>query len=145
MLLRFGVTNHRSLRDRQELSFVASSLDDGEAGLIASRHVPGHKLLPVVVIYGANASGKTAVIDALRWMRSVVLFSHSRGRPDGGVPRMPFALDAALAAAPSRCEIDFIVEDVRYHYGFEATDQAFASEWLFAFPNERRQALLIIV
>ena len=141
MLLRFGVTNHRSLRDHQELSLVASSLGGPTAGLIPCRQVPGGHLLPVVVTYGANASGKSNLVSALRWMRSNVLYSHSRGEPDGGVSRMPFALDPASATAPSQVEMDFIVNDVRYHYGFEATDDVFTAEWLFSFPNEKRQVL----
>ncbi len=141
MLLRFGVTNHRSLRDTQELSLVASTLDDSPAGLIDSRHAPGHKLLPVLVIYGANASGKTNLVSAIRWMRSAVLYSHSRGEPDGPIGRTPFALDPSSGGIPSRFEVDFVLEDVRYHYGFEATNVAFTAEWLFAFPNDRRQAL----
>jgi hypothetical protein len=44
------------------------------------------RLLSAVVIYGANASGKSNLISALNFMRSVVLSSHSRGEPGGGVP-----------------------------------------------------------
>lgn len=141
MLLRFGVTNHRSLRDRQELSLVASTLDDSPTGLIECRHAPGNKLLPVLVIYGANASGKTNLVSAIRWMRSAVLYSHSRGEPDGAIGRAPFALDPAFEGSPSHFEVDFALDDVRYHYGFEATNTAFTAEWLFAFPNDRRQVL----
>ena len=141
MLLRFGVTNHRSLRDAQALSLVASTLDDSPAGLIDSSHASGHKLLPVLAIYGANASGKTNLVSAIRWMRSAVLFSHSRGEPGGPIGRTPFALDPSSDESPSHFEVDFVLEDVRYHYGFEATNTAFTAEWLFAFPNDRRQAL----
>jgi hypothetical protein len=122
-------------------SAVASSLDDASEGLIDCPHVPGHEILPVLVIYGASASGKTAVVQALRWMRSAVLLSHSRGEPGGGIQRTPFALDPPATASPARYEMDFVVESVRYHYGFAATVRAFSSEWLFAFPNDRRQAL----
>ena len=73
MLLRFGVANFRSLRDRQELSLVASSLDDDASGLIPCPLVPGHRLLPAVVMYGANASGKSNLVKAIRWMRSGVV------------------------------------------------------------------------
>ena len=103
--------------------------------------MPGRGALPVLVIYGANAAGKTAVIKALDWMRSAALYSHSRGKPDGKIPLPPFALDASCASLPSQCEIDFLLQDVRYHYGFEASDRTFTSEWLFAYPNDRRQAL----
>ena len=57
------------------------------------------------------------------------------------LPGTPFALDASCASLPSQCEIDFLLQDVRYHYGFEASDRTFTSEWLFAYPNDRRQTL----
>ena len=141
MLLRFGVANHRSLRDRQEISLVASSLGGNAEGLIACGHAPSGKLLPAVVVYGANASGKSNLIDAMRAMWSMVLYSHNRGEPSGAVSRHPFALDVDSKDAPSRFDVDFVINDVRYHYGFEATDKAFVSEWLFAFPNEKRRTL----
>ena len=37
--------------------------------------------------------------------------------------------------------MDFVVDGVRFHYGFEASDEAFLTEWLQAFPNGRRQML----
>jgi energy-coupling factor transporter ATP-binding protein EcfA2 len=140
MLLRFGVQNHRSIRDMQELSLVASALDDAPAGLIACSQAGGH-LLPTVVVYGANASGKSNLVKALRWMRHSVLYSHSRGEAGGEVPRESFALDPAIHDAPTICDVDFVIDDVRYHYGIEASDQAFTREWLYSFPSGRRQML----
>lgn len=141
MLLRFAVENHLSIKEKQELSFVASSLKDREEGLIACDAVPGKRVLPAAVIYGANASGKTNLLNALGFMRGAVLFSHSRGEPGERIPRTPFRLDPACAGQPSAFEIDFIVARERYHFGFEALDDAFQSEWLYAFPNNRRQML----
>ena len=71
MLLRFAVSNHLSIRDRQELSLVASS--------------PSGAVLPAIVLYGANASGNSNVVDALRTMRETVLRSHRSGEPAAGV------------------------------------------------------------
>ena len=141
MLLRFGVTNHLSLRDRQELSLVASSLDDAPEGLIDCAHVPGDRLLPAIVIYGTNASGKSNLIDAIRWTKLAVQRSHSHGDPNEPIHRAPFILDAACVLAPTQVEVDFVVGDVRYHYGFEATDEAFVAEWLYSFPHDKRQVL----
>ena len=141
MLIRFGVGNFRSIRDRQELSFVASSLRDPDAGLLESRHAPKGKVLPAIVVYGANASGKTNLVRAIAWMRTAVLHSHSRGEPDKGVAVTPFKVDPSLADAPTHFDLDFIIGDVRYHYGFEATKDAYTAEWLLAFPNEKRQTL----
>lgn len=141
MLLRFSVTNHLSFRDKQELSLVASSLKDVEAGLLDCPAINGPKILPAVVIYGANASGKSNFVGALAYMRSQIRGSHMRGEPSGGVKRMHFALDPHCAKTPSKFDIDFISNSVRYHYGFESSDEAFISEWLYAFPRGSRQML----
>lgn len=141
MLLRFAVENHLSIKEKQELSLVASSLKDREDGLIPCAAAPGKRVLPAAVIYGANASGKTNLLRALGFMRGAVLFSHNRGEPGERIPRSPFRLDPARANAPTVFELDFVVGGERYHYGFEALDDAFQSEWLYAFPSNRRQML----
>lgn len=95
MMLRFGVSNHLSIRDSQELLFSASSLKDQTGGLIPCGAVPNGFVVPTVVLYGANASGKSNLADAIEAMRAMVLLSHTRGEPGGGVPRRPFRLDPA--------------------------------------------------
>ena len=76
MLVEFRVKNFRSLRDEQVLSLVASTdktlLDTHalDTGLKAAPH-----LLKSAVVYGANASGKSNLINALQYMRGVVLAS----------------------------------------------------------------------
>ena len=140
MIVRFGVSNFLSIRDKQELSLVASSLRDHETGLIVNSSMSG-RFLPVAVIYGANASGKSNVVRALGYMRGAVLYSHSRGDPSGGVSREPFALDEEYAKKSSIFDIDFVVNSTRFHYGFEASDDAFVAEWLWAFPAGKRQVL----
>lgn len=141
MLIRFSARNHLSMREQQELSLVASSLKDEESGLIQCDHVPGGRLLPAAVIYGANASGKSNFVSALEFMCAAVLYSHSKGEPEGDIPRSPFALDPMCKDSPSMFEADFIVEGVRYSYGFRSTDRAFEGEWLYAFPSSRKQTM----
>ena len=141
MLLRFGMANHLSVCDSQELSLVTSSLKDGNKGLIDCKAVPKGSVLPAVVIYGANASGKSNIIDALTTMRSMVLWSQSKGNPDGGVRRHPFLLDNINSKKSSYFDIDFVIDGVRHHYGFEVSDIAFESEWLYTFPRSHRRML----
>jgi len=141
MLLRFAVANYLSIQERQELSLVSTSLKDREEGLIECSQAPAGRLLPAAIIYGANASGKSNFVLAIRWFRTAIMRSHSHYRPGGNIPRQPFALDPASASRPSVFDVDFVVEDVRYHYGFEATDKAFTAEWLYAFPRGRRQIM----
>ena len=141
MLLRFGVSNHLSIRDFQEQSFVASSLKDRDEGLIPCTTAPKGTVVPAAVIYGANASGKSNLMDAMETLRQMVLFSQTQGEPGGGVLRQSFRLDAAFSGEPSRFELDFVIDGVRHHYGFEMSDDAFESEWLYDFPSSRRRTL----
>jgi len=137
MLIRFGVQNHLSIRDRQELSLVASSLKDTGADSIKIER--DLKLLPAALIYGANASGKSNLVSAFAFFRNAVRSSHSQGKPEGGVRRLPFGLDEKSARAPSRFDIDFVVNRTRFHYGYAASDSEFLEEWLFAFPAGKKQ------
>ena len=141
MLLRFGVSNHLSIRDFQELSLTASSLKDREEGLIPCPAAPRGAAVPAAAIYGANASGKSSFVSTMWTMLEMVQFSQSRGEPGGGVRRRPFRLDPACADLPSRFEIDFMLDGARHSYGFEASDDAFESEWLYDFPASRRRTL----
>ncbi len=142
MLLRFAVSNFLSIRDEQELSMIASgAIKDDVEGLIATAAVRNEKVLPAAVIYGANASGKSNVVQALRFMRRMVLESHNKLGPGAGVPRKAFRLDPACRNADSKFEIDFIAGGVRHQYGFTANDEKFTGEWLYAWPKGVRSLL----
>ncbi len=141
MLLRIAVENHLSIAERQELSFAASSLKDRRNGLISCDAVDSGAVLPAVVIYGANASGKTNLVNAISTMKNLVLWSQTRGEPSGGVPRHEFLLDPSFSEKPSRFEIDFMLNGSRFHYGFETTDEAFEAEWLYEIPQAHRRKL----
>ncbi len=141
MLIDFRVENHRSIRDEQVLSM--------EAGRIGSdvdprpRVVPNcsSKLLPVVAIYGANASGKSNVLAALAYMKETVSLSHRLWAPDEGIPRDPFAW-GQKRDEPSMYEVEMIIDDVRFRYGFILDDQVFLEEWVYAWPNGKKQVWL---
>lgn len=137
MLIRFRVANFRSLRDEQEFSMVAA-FQDGRKELVHLDAL-GVDLLRVAGIYGANAAGKSNVLDALRFMRDAVTGSHRVWPPDGPIPHEPFLLDADSRTSPSFFETDFMLDGVRYQYGFELDDKEVLQEWLYAFPNRRRQ------
>ncbi|MDE0208134.1 MAG: ATP-binding protein, partial [Candidatus Tectomicrobia bacterium] len=142
MILRFGVSNHLSMRDYQELSFTTSSLKDQCEGLIDCEVAPHGSVLPAVVIYGPNASGKSNFVAAIRAMQSMILWSQTRGEPGGDVlPHRPFKLNHESSDLPSRFDIDFVIDGVRHHYGFETSAKVFEAEWLYAFPKSHQRAL----
>jgi uncharacterized protein len=138
MLLRFGVSNYRSIRDYQELLLTASSLEEEEQYLISIKPLET-KILPAIGIYGANASGKSNVLQAFAFMRRMILKSHANGSATGGIRRTAFQLDPAMRNQPSHFDCDVLIDAIRYHYGFIIDNEKVQEEWLYAYPAKHRQ------
>jgi uncharacterized protein len=138
MLIEFRVENHRSLRDEQVLTMEAGRL--GHDTNPRSRSIAGHPegLLPVAVLYGANASGKSNVLAALAFMQTAVFESHRLWMPDEGIPRDPFAW-GPKKLEPSIFEVTVLLDSIRYQYGFVASNERFLEEWLYAWPRGKKQ------
>lgn len=137
MLVRYSVENHLSLRREQELSMVASGLNEKRDGIVPA--IDGkHGLLTVAAIYGANASGKTNVLTSLQFMKTMVEHSQRTWGPDHAIPRSPFMLQHS-EKQPSRFNIDFIVNSIRYQYGFVVSSDKVLEEWLYAYPRGKKQ------
>ena len=142
MLLRFAATNHGSIKERQEISFVASSLKDEAQGLIPVSGIRDvQAILPVALIYGANASGKSQFIDAMVFLCRWILHSQDRRLPEEAFQWNPFALDAAYKVKPSVFEVDFLVAGIHHEYGCALLDGTVEEEWLYRFPSQRKQIL----
>lgn len=144
MLIEFRVENHRSLRDEQALTFesVWTGDESDTRPRLMARHA--ERLLPAVAIYGANASGKSNVLAALAFMRKVVVQSHRRWDPAGGVPRDAFSW-GGMKDKPSMYEVSFLIDDTKFQYGFCVNDESVEEEWLFAWPkpHSRKQVLFV--
>lgn len=119
MLLSFTVANHRSIRDEQVLGLTS-----------------GNDVLAATALYGDSATGKSNVLDALSFAAWMV--QNSQTSPIVGVPRTPFAWDAARTQ-PTLFELEFRVDDVCFQYGFVVDDQHVLEEWLSAGPPYRKQ------
>jgi len=136
VLIQFRVENHRSLRDEQILSLAATSDKVGEHVLRVEGL--GEALVPVVAIYGANASGKSNVLSALDFLRQAIVDSQRRWEVEG-TPQDPFQL-SRKASEPSLYEVELVVDGVRYRYGFQLSASRIEEEWLFAWPHGRMAA-----
>jgi AAA15 family ATPase/GTPase len=135
MLLRFVVENFRSIGPSQELSFVATSLSGGETQVLEHQALRGRKALPAIVVYGANASGKSNLLSALVTMRNIIRYSHAQSSGTSRLPYQPFLLDDDCSRSPTTFEIDFIIDGIRYIYGFAYTAERIEREWLHSFPK----------
>jgi AAA15 family ATPase/GTPase len=138
VLIRFRFANIRSFHEEQELSLVAGPFKD-QPQIV--RHPDGcpEGVLPVAVIYGANASGKTSVILAIRFLAEAVGASQRQWKPDGPIPREPFLHTEDSNGEPSEVEADFLLGNVRHRYGFRVDSEAVIEEWLYVYPNNKKQ------
>ena len=141
MLIEFSVANFYSIKERQTFSMVASKGNELEETHTFLAPISGGRdeirLLRSAAVYGANAAGKTTLLFAMDVMHQVVLGSASDLVSKDDVPVTPFALDAKTRKMPSEFEMHFIVDKVRYQYGFTATQKRVVDEWLIAYPHGR--------
>ena len=141
MLVEFSVTNFKSIKEEARLSLVAGSGKEHAASVITVDNRAGSsarplRLLRSAAIYGANAAGKTNVIQGLKTMHDIVLGSVG-GQAE--LPVIPFRFDPECSAEPTTFEVMCMVDQVRYQYGFRATRSEVTDEWLYAWPNGRLQ------
>lgn len=128
MVLKFSVSNYKSFKEKKTLSFIASSI----GGLEDTNLIYQNKLniLKSVAIYGPNASGKSNLLDALFFMRWYIINSSKNTQAKESIDVEPFRLNTKTEEQPSFFEIEFIIENVRYRYGFETDKNTIKSEWL---------------
>lgn len=138
MLVEFRVENYKSFKEAQTLSMVASSDDSLAENTITVDALGKRRLLRSAVVYGANASGKSNLVDAFDFVRSFVAIS-VEWEPGKGIPVKPFLLDEVCAGSPSTFEVTFIHEGVRYQYGFSVDRERVHEEWLVAYPRGKAQ------
>ena len=139
MLIEFRVRNFRSFRDEQALSLVAAkdkTLIDTNTMQSGIRAAPA--LLRSAVVYGPNAGGKSNLIKAVQYMRAVV--EESANKPPGQKYNVqPFRLDSHSESLPTAFEATFILEGVRYQYGFELTPDRITQEHLLVYKAFKPQ------
>lgn len=142
MLIQFSVKNYRSIKDEAELQLIT---DAGKELLDSNTFKPDAKgannfsLMKSAVMYGANAAGKSNVINALSKMQWLVQFSATKLQAGAPLDIEPFKFSADSIGQPTEFNVDFVSDGVRYQYGFSATNQRVLEEWLFAYPNGRAQ------
>src|SRR5712691_5143943 len=141
MLVAFTVKNFRSIRDSQTLSMVASSdRENRNTHTCASGIRKPARLIRSAVIYGPNAAGKSNVLNALDFMKSLVVNS-AASPPTADGPHDPFQLSSLTRHAPSEFEISFVQDAVLYKYSFKMTSKRVFEESLLEYPANRGRHL----
>jgi AAA15 family ATPase/GTPase len=140
MLIQFTVGNFKSFKEPATLSLEATSDDWLEDDNVL--HIGEQRLVKSAAIYGPNAGGKSNFLAAMSWFRKMIQESSKDTQRDEPIPVSPFRLSEATENAPSHFEAVFFQNGTRYRYGFEATQEAIVSEWLFSQADSIRETRL---
>lgn len=111
MIAEFSIKNFKSIRSEQLISFEATS-DTYLAEESTVEVKKGVRLLKLGIIYGANASGKSNILHALDYFRSLVCFQPSDRNESLGV--VPFMLDDTSINERTEMSMSFYLDGEKY-------------------------------
>jgi len=130
-IVSFTLKNFRSYKEETILSFMALSSDYNGDNVITADLASGEqiRLLKVLAIYGANASGKSNIIWALNALISFVTDSYQQPATKE-IRYEPFMLNGQSDREDVHLSIDFIMDGEYYSYSIQYNETAFTEERL---------------
>lgn len=143
MVLEIRIANFYSIKEEICLDFRAANLKSAQARSLEKNTFQVNKtdVLKTLVLYGANASGKSNIIKAIRFCHSLILQSHNYNA-DTRFAFSPFKFDG-FDSQPSHYFIRFVRDDVEYEYSFSITQQEVVTESLHYYPKGRIKTIFL--
>ena len=138
MILEIRLSNFYSIKDEIVLDLRASQSQSKKSKDLEINTFDWHdeKILKTIALYGANASGKSNIIKAIRFCCAMVIQSHMHNE-NSIFTFLPFKFEH-YPEKPSTFQIRFISSDIEYEYGFSLVKTKIITESLFYYPNGRR-------
>jgi len=140
MLIEFSVSNFLSFKDRNTLDLTATSIKEYEDSNLFS--LERYDLLKGAIIYGANSSGKSNFIKAMSTMKRIIFESFEQSSTSE-LDITPFLLSTETENTPTLFEVVFVIDEVRYRYGFEVSNTKVEAEWLFEATKKLEKPLFL--
>lgn len=138
MLIQFSVENFLSFKNEVILSLLPAKSRTMKDHIIKDYNGKKIEVLPLLTIYGANASGKSNLVSAISYMKKMVI---NGTKPDSSTEIIPYKLDDKSETQPSRFEIIFKHNSVIYTYGFVISKFLIHEEWLFAYYTSQESKI----
>ncbi|MBL7799826.1 MAG: ATP-binding protein [Chitinophagales bacterium] len=143
MLLSFSIDNYLSFRKKVTLDLKAGTIKEFASDNLYSTSSWDYKVLKCLAIYGINSSGKTNILKAFSFMRSFVLNSSKETQANEKIAIEPFALNIENDNKASFFEVEFLIKNRKFRYGFIATQDIILQEWLFYTERRKEEHLFI--
>lgn len=144
MLIQFSFENFLSFKDNASLSMVAGKRKSQNKSLDQGATFELNKdlsLLKCAVLYGANASGKSNLISALRFVRNFILNSSKESRVDEPIASSPFKLQTGLDTKPSGFRVIFAIDETIFQYDFSVDQKRVHAESLLSVKDGKEVEL----
>lgn len=138
MLIEFSVSNFRSIKDMQTLSFVATAMTEHEDTHVFQANEKT-RLLKSVGVYGANGSGKSNLVKAIGAMLGFIKAPFDEKQKFQGQIK-PFKYNTATKNEGTFFQIMFILDHKTFRYGFVYDKGIIKSEWLFGTAEKNEVA-----
>ena len=130
MIRDFWVKNYLSIRDKQELSFLAK----GPSSELVTEVAEGVFLYKLGILYGSNASGKSNMLIAMNEVFRLLVMPKSDATVGiGGC--IPFVL---TKDEPTEMHVSFYANGTRYDYDVKFNGKHILSEALYYYPNKSK-------
>lgn len=140
MILEFSITNYKSFKDKITFSMVTDDTDKTQAQNYFE--VNKTTLLKSAVLYGANASGKSNFVEALKEIRNIVLTSNHNDAFSGLMNEYnPFEFDSSAKTKLTGFDIYFFVKNVKHHFYFSYNSYSIIEEKLYYYPHNKQTLL----
>lgn len=134
MLIQFNFKNYKSFKDETTLDLSAAKMTEFSDRVVT---IGSERILPVAVIFGANASGKSNVYSAFEYMSNYVVQSFQYGGEEDSfryIRPTPFLLADETESAESSFEVYFTIPEDKsekvFNYGFCVGNDGVTEEWL---------------
>ena len=134
MIAEFNIENFFSIKSPQKISFEPSS-DTLMSDEYMYEVKDGVKLLKIGVIYGANASGKSNILNAFEFFRMLVLRMPKDRNEKTEV--VPFMLDDTSRNENTKMSMEFYIAQSKYILTFELDAKYIHSETLIVYDSIR--------
>ena len=137
MVLEIRISNFFSIKDEIVLDFRAANIKSANAKALQDNIFEENKtdVLKTIAIYGANASGKSNIIKAIRFCHAMVFESHIHNE-NTVYNFQPFKFDG-YEKKISKYFIRFMSNGVEYEYAFSLTRLKIVTESLYYYPKGR--------
>ena len=138
MLIDFTVSNWACFKNEASLSMLASGERKHKEHLAVLPKCRDMKVLPVAATFGANASGKSKLIEAMAFAKGFI--TNAAGMNDL-IPVRPFMFDKDSLRAPSTFSFTILVEETLFQYEFSVLADRVVSEQLAEVLPTRNKVL----